>query len=70
MKRLLLKLAYGILKIYKEKPTSTDLGDVILIRGNRFVVTDYVITRELGGCDKVEVRARDMLEVLVNGRDR
>lgn len=68
MKKLLLRLAYGILNRYKEKPTSTDLGDVIVIRGERFVVTDYMITRELTGCNYVEVKAKDMSEVLY-GRD-
>ena len=63
MKKLLLRLAYGILNMYKEKPTSADLGDVIIVRGERFVVTDYMITRELCGYSRVDVRAKDLLEV-------
>lgn len=64
MKKLLLKLAYGILKMYKEKPTNIELGGVILCGGNRFMVTDYSITRSCCGEYTLNLHARDMLEAL------
>ena len=70
MKKLLLKIAYGILRLYKEAPTSVELGNVILIRGNRYVVTDYDITINRYECDKVTIRAKAWWEVLKDGRDR
>ena len=69
MKKLLLKLAYGILNMYKEKPTSIELGNVVIIKGQRFRVTDFIVTNELDRCSSVRIYGRDMLEGLY-GRNR
>lgn len=69
MKKLLLRLAYGILKLYKEKPTSADLGDVIIIRGKRFVVTNYTVTIDHHEPAKAKVTAVDILEGMHYGRN-
>ena len=66
MKKLLLKLAYYILQKYDEKPVSAELGSVILLNGARFMVTDIVVNQGYDG-HKLEVRARDVLEVLESG---
>ena len=58
MKKILLKLAYGILKMYKEKPTNIELSSVILIHGHRFVITDCTIDIAQGKCPSVTIHGR------------
>ena len=63
MKKLLLRLAYGILNMYNEKPTSGELENVILFRGVRYVVTDCFVTEYIKGPSKLELVAWSVMEV-------
>ena len=60
VRALLLRLAYGILKMYKEKPTNIELDRVILIQGCRFGVTDFTIDMGYDRCPSVTIHGVGM----------
>lgn len=68
MKKLLLKIAYSILRHYEELPlgSEVELGGIISLRGQRFYITQMDLCHYSGGISTLSVDAR---EVMLYGGD-
>ena len=63
MKKLLLKLAYGILNRYKENPRNIDLGEDIFVLGGRFRTCRYSVNKVVDGFAELEIHAVEVSEI-------